>query len=164
LTCVQALSGAPPLPLGRGTNAATWLTVRDVGQRAEHDVRVLGRVVSAFITERTCRLSTLLIGDVPPRNLLRPVHSAGRWRQGHPANGAHVQSVAETVRSCCAVHCIHPLYSQLPLACRGYTNLGCQGVRRSLQQQVLVATSAMFLGPPVAVATSSSSILVHVPL
>jgi hypothetical protein len=80
---------------------------------------------------------------------LRPVHSAGRRRQGHPADGTPVQSVAETVRPCCAMHCTHPLCEKLPPARRGYTNLGCQGARRSLQQQVLVATSAMFLGPHV---------------
>ena len=57
-------------PLGRGSNAATWLIVRDVGQQAEHDVRALGRAASAFIAERTRRLPTLLTGDVPPRHLL----------------------------------------------------------------------------------------------
>jgi hypothetical protein len=149
LTRVEALSGAPPPPLGRRSNAATWLIVRDIGQRAEHDVRALGRATSAFIAETTRRLSTLLTGDVPPRHLLRFVHSAGRRRQGHPADGAPVQSVAETVCPCCAVHCTHPLYEKLPSARRGYTDIGCQGARRSLQQQVLVATSAMFLGPHV---------------
>jgi hypothetical protein len=138
-------------PLGQGSNATTWLIVRDVGQRAEHDVRALGRAASAFIAERTRRLSTLLTGDVPPRHLLRPVHSTGRLRQGHPADSAPVQFVAETVRPCCAVHCTHPLYEKLPPARRGYTGLGCHGTRRSLQQQVLVATSAMFLGPHVGV-------------
>jgi hypothetical protein len=136
-------------PLGQGSNTATWLIVRDVGQRTEHDVRALGRATSTFIVERTCRLSTLLTGDVPPRHLLRPVHFAGRRCQGHPADGAPVQSVAETVRPCCAMHCTHPLYEKLRLARRGYTDLGCQGARRSLQQQVLVATSTMFQGPHV---------------
>jgi hypothetical protein len=98
-------------PLGRGSNATTWLIDRDVGQWAEHDVRALGR---AFIAERTRRLSTPLTGDVPPRHLLCPVHSAGRRRQGHSADGAPVQSVAETVRPCCAVHCTHPLCEKLP--------------------------------------------------
>jgi hypothetical protein len=88
LTRVQALSGAPPP--SRESNAATWLIVRDIGQRAEHDVRALGRAASAFIAERTRRLPTLLTGDVPPRHLLRPVHSASRRRQGHPADGAPV--------------------------------------------------------------------------
>jgi hypothetical protein len=51
-------------------NAATWLVARDVSQRAEPDVRPLGRAVSAFIAERTRRLSTLLIGDVSSQHLL----------------------------------------------------------------------------------------------
>jgi hypothetical protein len=53
------------------------------------------------------------------------------------------------VRPCCTVHCTHPLYEKLPPTRRGYIDLGCQGARRSHQQQVLVATSAMFLGPHV---------------
>jgi hypothetical protein len=102
--------------LRRRPDAATWLVVRDVSQRAEPDVRSLGHAVSAFIEERTRCLSTLLTGDVPPQHLLRPVHSAGRRCQGHPANGAPVQSIVETVRMCCAVHCAHhPLYKKLPL-------------------------------------------------
>jgi hypothetical protein len=139
----------PPPPLGRRSNKASWQIVRDVGQRAEHDIRALSRAVSAFIAEGTRRLSTLLTGDVPPRHLLRPVHSAGRRRQGHPADGAPVQSVVETVRPCCVVHCTHPLYEKLPPARRDYADLGCQGARRLLQQKILVATSAMFLGPHV---------------
>jgi hypothetical protein len=131
LTRVLALSVAPPAPrLGRGSNAATWFIVRDVGQQAEHYVRALSRTASSFIAERTCRLSTLLTDDVPPRHLLRPVHSAGRWRQGHPADGAPVQSVVEIVCPCCAVHCTHPLYEKLPPARRGYADLGCQDARR----------------------------------
>jgi hypothetical protein len=76
--------------LRRRPDAASWLVARDVSQRVEPDVRSLGRTVSAFIAERTRRLSTLLTGDVPPQHLLHPVHSAGRRRQGHPANGAPV--------------------------------------------------------------------------
>jgi hypothetical protein len=52
-------------------------------------------VVSAFIAERTRRLSTLLTGDVPPQHLMRPVHSTSRRRQGHPAVGAPVQSIVK---------------------------------------------------------------------
>jgi hypothetical protein len=65
-----------------------WLVARDISQRAEPDVRSLGPAVSAFIAERTRRLSTLLTSDVPPQHLMRPVHSAGRRSQGHPADGA----------------------------------------------------------------------------
>jgi hypothetical protein len=39
--------------------------------------------------------ATTLIGDVPSQHLMRPVHSAGRRRQGHLADGAHVQSVVK---------------------------------------------------------------------
>jgi hypothetical protein len=82
-------------PLRRRPDAATWLVARDIRQRAEPDVRPLGRAVSAFIAERTRRLSTLLTGDVPPQHLMCHVHSAGRWRQGHPADGAPVQSIVK---------------------------------------------------------------------
>jgi hypothetical protein len=59
-------------PLRRRPNAATWPTARDVSQRAEPDVKLLGRVVSAFIAEKMCRLSTSLTGDVPLQHLMRP--------------------------------------------------------------------------------------------
>jgi hypothetical protein len=84
LTHVLALPVAPPPPpppLGRGSNTAIWLIVRDVGRRVERDVRALGPTVSAFIAERTCHLTTLLTDDVPPRHLLRPIHSTGRRRR-----------------------------------------------------------------------------------
>jgi hypothetical protein len=82
-------------PLRRRPDAATWLVARDVSQRAEPDVWPLGRAVSTFIMERTRRLSTLLKGDVPPQHLLHPVHSAGRRRQGHPADAVPVQSIVK---------------------------------------------------------------------
>jgi hypothetical protein len=72
-----------------------WLIARDVSQRAEPDVRPLGRAVSSFIMERMRRLSTLLTGDVPPQHLMRPIHSAGKRRQGHPADGVPVQSIVK---------------------------------------------------------------------
>jgi hypothetical protein len=82
-------------PLRRRPDAATWLVARDISQRAEPDVRPLGRTVYAFIAERTRRLSTLLTGDVPPQHLMCPVHSAGRRRKGHPVDGAPVQSIVK---------------------------------------------------------------------
>jgi hypothetical protein len=112
-------------------------------------MRALSRAASAFIAEGTRRLSTLLTGDVPPWHLLRPVHSVGRRRQGHPADGAPIQSVAETVHPCCAVHCTHPLCEKLPPARRDYADLGCQGARRLPQRKILVVTSVMFLCPHV---------------
>jgi hypothetical protein len=82
-------------PLRRRLAAAAWLVARDISQWAGPDVRPLSRAVSTFIVERTRRLPTLLTGDVPPQHLMCPVHSAGRRRQGHPADGAHVQSIVK---------------------------------------------------------------------
>jgi hypothetical protein len=56
-------------PLRRRPDAATRPTACDVSQRAEPDIRPLGRAVSVFITNRTRRLT----GDVPPHHLMRPV-------------------------------------------------------------------------------------------
>jgi hypothetical protein len=39
--------------------------------------------------------ATMLTGGVPSQHLTRPVQSAGRRRQGHPASGAPDQSVGE---------------------------------------------------------------------
>jgi hypothetical protein len=65
-------------PPRRRPDAATWPTSRDVSQRAEPDVRPLGRAASAFVADKACRLSIPLAGDVPPRHLMSPVHSTGR--------------------------------------------------------------------------------------
>jgi hypothetical protein len=86
-----------------------WPTALDVSQRAEPDVRPLGRAAAAFIANKARRLSIPLTGDVPPRHLMSPidssgrrcgasafnvpVHSAGRRRPGHPASGVPVQSI-----------------------------------------------------------------------
>jgi hypothetical protein len=91
-------------PLRGRPDATTWPTARDVSQRAEPDVRPLGRTFIAKEARRLsswqvmCRLnikyalSTPLISDVPPRHLMCPVHSAdGRW-PGHPAGGVPVRS------------------------------------------------------------------------
>jgi hypothetical protein len=64
--------------LRRRPDAATWPTARDVSQRAEPDVRPLGRAASIFIADKARRLSIPLAGDVPPRHLMSPVHSTGR--------------------------------------------------------------------------------------
>jgi hypothetical protein len=66
---------------------------RDVSQRAEPDVRPLGRASPAFIVDKARRLSILLAGDVPPQHLMCPVHSADGRRPGHPAGGMPVHSV-----------------------------------------------------------------------
>jgi hypothetical protein len=65
-------------PLRRRPDAATWPTARDVSQRAEPDVRPLGRAASTFIADKARRMSIPLTGDVSPRHLMSPVHSTGR--------------------------------------------------------------------------------------
>ena len=96
-------------PPRRRPDAATWPTARDVSQRAEPDVRPLGRAASAFIADKARRLSiplagdvspqhlmspaTPLAGDVPPQHLMCPVHSADRRQPGHPAGGVPVHPV-----------------------------------------------------------------------
>jgi hypothetical protein len=82
-------------PLRRRPDAATWTAAHDISQRTEPDVRPLGRAANAFITERTRHLSIPLTGDVPPRHLICPVHSAGRRRPDHPAGGVPVQSIVK---------------------------------------------------------------------
>jgi hypothetical protein len=71
--CIRSWSS-----LRRSPDAATWPGARDVSQRAEPDVRPLGRAASAFIVDKACRLSNPLAGDVLPRHLMSPVHSTGR--------------------------------------------------------------------------------------
>jgi hypothetical protein len=105
-------------PLRRRPDAATWTIARDVSRRTEPDVRPLGRVASAFIAEKTCRLSIPLTGDVPPQHLMCPVHSAGRRHPGHPAGGVPIQSIDKqyTRAARCAVSIItDTLPGKLPL-------------------------------------------------
>jgi hypothetical protein len=60
-------------PLRRSLDAATWPTTRDVSQRAKPDVRPLGHATSAFIVDKSRRLSIPLAGDVSPQHLMSPV-------------------------------------------------------------------------------------------
>jgi hypothetical protein len=136
--------------LRRKPDAAMWLTACDISQRVEPDVRPLDRTDSAFITERTRRLSTLLTGDVPPQHLMRPVQSAGRRCQGHPIDGAPVRSNSAPVLR--DTLCSPSLIREASPTRRGCADLRCQGARRLLQQQTLVAlstSSVMLLGPHV---------------
>jgi hypothetical protein len=66
---------------------------RDISQRAEPDVRPLKPCSLCIYCREDALPATMLTDDVPSQHLMCPVHSAGRRRQGHPAYGAHVQSV-----------------------------------------------------------------------
>jgi hypothetical protein len=72
-------------PPRRRPDAATWPTARDVSQQAEPDVGPPGYATSAFIVDKARRLSIPLTGDVPPRHLMRHVHSTSRRRPVHSA-------------------------------------------------------------------------------
>jgi hypothetical protein len=122
-------------PPRRGPTAAAWLVAHDISQRAEPDVRSLSRAVSAFMVERKCRLPTLLTGDVPAQHLMCPVHSAGRRRQGHPTDGAPVQSIVKQSPVPHGALCPSSLIREASPARQGNTDLGCQGIRRLPQQQ-----------------------------
>jgi hypothetical protein len=75
--------------------AAAWLVARDISQRAEPDVRPLKPRALCIYCGEDVPPATMLTGDVLSRHLMRPVLSAGRRRQGHPADGAPVQSVVK---------------------------------------------------------------------
>jgi hypothetical protein len=103
-----------------------WPTARDVSQRAEPDIRPLGR---AFIAEEArrlsswqvmCRLSikyalsTPLTSDVPPQHLMCHVHSADGQRPGHPAGGVPVRSGGRQY-ACAAAYTVLIITRTLPV-------------------------------------------------
>jgi hypothetical protein len=81
-------------------DTATWLTARDVSQRAEPDVRPPGYATPAFIADKAHRLPTPLIGDVPPRHLMSSVHSIG----GVPVHSTGRRCAASTFNETCPFH------------------------------------------------------------
>jgi hypothetical protein len=67
----------------------------DISQRAEPDVWPLKPRSLCIYCGGDAPPATTQTGDVPSQHLMRPVHSAGRRRQGHPADGAPIQSVVK---------------------------------------------------------------------
>jgi hypothetical protein len=66
---------------------------RDISQRAEPDVRPLKPRILFIYCGEDAPPATTLTGDVPSQHLMRPVQSAGRQRQGHPADGTPIHYV-----------------------------------------------------------------------
>jgi hypothetical protein len=101
------------LPFTSCSDRDPLLVAHNISYRAEPDVKSC----SPFIYWRKDALpATTLTGDMPPQHLMRPVPSAGRRRQGHPAGGAPAGSADETVRLCRAARYTHPpFYKKLPL-------------------------------------------------
>jgi hypothetical protein len=102
-TCVQTqlgvnLSTQRSYSLARRKpGAAKRPTVHDMNLRDGPDVRPLGHAALAFIAEKTRRLTTPLIGDVPLQHLMCPVHSTGRRRPSHLVGGVSNYSRWPTV-------------------------------------------------------------------
>ena len=67
----------------------------NVSQRAEPDVRPIWLCSLCIYCGKDAPPATTLTGDVPSQHLMCPVQSAGRRRQGHPADRAPDQSVGE---------------------------------------------------------------------
>ena len=67
----------------------------DISQRAEPDVRPIQPCSLCIYCGEDAPPATTLTGDVPSQHLMRPVPSAGRRRQGHPAGGAPAGSVSK---------------------------------------------------------------------
>jgi hypothetical protein len=93
LARVQALPYAPRS--GGDPLLACGLMARDISQRAKPDVRPLKPRSLYIYCGEDAPPATTLSGDVPSQHLMRPVQSAGRRRQGHPANDTPVQSVSK---------------------------------------------------------------------
>jgi hypothetical protein len=66
---------------------------RDISQRAKPDVRPIKPCCLCIYCGEDALPATTLMGDVPSQHLMRPIQSAGRRHQGHPADGAPDQSV-----------------------------------------------------------------------
>jgi hypothetical protein len=165
-TRVRTIPRTLPLPAQAETRCCHVVDCRDISQRAEPDVRFLGRASSAFIAYKTHRLT----GDVPPRHLMYPVHStgrdvpprhlmchvhsAGRRQPDHPACDMLVHSVGRQytrVAECTMLIITHTSPGKLPLHANA-TQAADIRTRRLHWQQALVAPSiksVMFVGPHV---------------
>jgi hypothetical protein len=75
--------------------AVAWLVAHDISQRAEPDARPIQPCSLCIYCGEDAPPATMLTGHVPSRHLMRPIQSAGRRCQGHPADGAPDQSTGE---------------------------------------------------------------------
>jgi hypothetical protein len=73
--------------------AAAWLVARDISRRAVPDVRPITSCSLCIHCGEDAPPATTLTGDVSSQHLMRHVQSTGRRCQGHPADGAPVQTV-----------------------------------------------------------------------
>jgi hypothetical protein len=71
------------------------LEAHDISQRAEPDARPIRLCSLCIYCGEDVPPATTLTGDAPSQHLMRLVQSAGRRRQGHPADCAPDQSVGK---------------------------------------------------------------------
>jgi hypothetical protein len=90
LTRVQALPCAPRS--GQRPAAAVWLVARDISQRARPNVRPITPCSLCIYCGDDAPPATMLTSDVLSQHLMCPIQSAGRRRQGRPADGTPIQS------------------------------------------------------------------------
>jgi hypothetical protein len=67
----------------------------DISQQAKPDARSIQPCSLCIYCGEDASPATTLTGDVPSQNLVRPVPSAGRRSQTHPADGASDQSTGK---------------------------------------------------------------------
>jgi hypothetical protein len=150
-------------PLMQRPDAATWHAACDVSQRAEPDIRPLGRTFIAEEARRLsswqvmCRLSikyalsTPLTSDVPPQHLICPVHSADGQQTSHLAGGVPVRAGGRQYARA-ATYTMLIITREASAARQYHAGCGYQDVRRLPWRLALVApsiTSVMSLGPHV---------------
>jgi hypothetical protein len=82
-------------PLRRRPATAAWRVARDISQQAEPDARSIHPCSLCIYCGEDAPPATMLTGDVPSRHLMRPVPSAGRQSQTHPADGTSGQFTGE---------------------------------------------------------------------
>jgi hypothetical protein len=82
-------------PLRRRPAGAVWRVARDISQQAEPDARSIQPCSLCIYCREDAPPATTLTGDVPSRHLMRPVPSACRRSQTHPADDASGQSTSE---------------------------------------------------------------------
>jgi hypothetical protein len=139
---------APHFPLGQRPNATAWLVAHDISRPMESDVRQLRLHGLRIYYGEDTPPTTKPPDDVPPRHLMRPVHSAGRRRQTVrlsklSSNNAPVP---------CSASCSLSLLQEASPARRRYADLGRQDTRGLPRQQIFIVPSVIFsmsLGPHV---------------
>jgi hypothetical protein len=87
------------------------LVAHDISYRAEPNVKLCSLCIYGG---KDAPPATALTGDMPSQHLMRPIPSAGRRRQGHPAGGAPAGSAGNTAPVPGSALC-NPFYKKLPL-------------------------------------------------